>query len=198
MRVVLTGFMGTGKTAVGQRVAERLGRTFVDTDALVERRAGRAVREIFATDGEAAFRDREREAVAEACSLGDVVVATGGGALVDERNFARLADGGFMVCLTAAPEAIARRVRATAADRPLLGGRAGLTARIRELLAARAPVYARIGFAVDTTGRTVDQVADDVIAALSAAERAGRPAGRTATSGDGGGGRRPTGKAAVR
>ena len=81
MKVVLTGFMGTGKTAVGQRVAERLGWRFLDTDALIERQAGKTVREIFAADGERRFRDLERKAVAEACRSDDVVISTGGGAL---------------------------------------------------------------------------------------------------------------------
>lgn len=198
MRVVLTGFMGTGKTAVGQRVAERLGRAFVDTDALVERESGKPVREIFATEGEQVFRALERDAVVRACALGDVVVATGGGALGDAQSFARLADGGFMVCLTAAPAAIARRVRATAADRPLLAGRSGLTARIRELLEARAPIYARVGFQVDTTGRTIDQVADEIVAALAAAERPRSGARRAPGSGATPGERRAAGKAAAR
>ncbi|HZR81325.1 MAG TPA: shikimate kinase [Candidatus Binatia bacterium] len=171
MRVVLTGFMGTGKTVVGQRVAERLARPFLDTDAIVERRAGRTVREIFARDGEDRFRELEHEAVAEACATPDAVVATGGGALVDDRNFSALARDALMVCLTAEPGVIARRVRATAADRPLLKGRLGLTARIRELLAARAAVYARIPCAVDTSARTVEQVADEIVAALANAER---------------------------
>ena len=69
MRIVLTGFMGTGKTAVGQRVAQRLGRPFADTDALVEVLAGKAVRRIFADEGEDRFRELEREAVARACAL---------------------------------------------------------------------------------------------------------------------------------
>jgi shikimate kinase len=198
MRVVLTGFMGTGKTAVGLRVAERLGREFVDTDALVERRAGKPVRAVFATDGEKVFRELERAAVEEACAQGDVVVATGGGALIDERNVSRLADGSLMVRLTAAPSAIARRVRATAADRPLLAGAGGLTARIRELLEARAPIYARVPFAVDTTGKTIEAVADEVIAALATAEGPTRAVPRRATAARGAGARRSAPKAALR
>jgi shikimate kinase len=197
MRVVLTGFMGTGKTAVGQRVAERLGRQFLDTDALVERRAGKSVREIFATVGEDAFRALERDAVAEACRSVDTVVAIGGGALVDESNFARLADSSFLVCLTATPSAISRRVRATAALRPLLRGRSGLTARIRELLAERAPVYARVRYVVDTTDRTIEQVADEVIGGLRVAE--GTPVTpRRDGSTDAGRSRRSTRRAAAK
>jgi shikimate kinase len=170
MRVVLTGFMGTGKTAVGRRLAARLGRELVDTDALIERAAGRSVREIFASEGEASFRERERQAVREACASGDVVISTGGGTLTDERNFAALGDAGLLVCLTASPRAIARRVGATVAERPLLAGHPSLTGRIRELLDARAPVYARVPLQIDTSSLTVDQVVDAIIERLERAE----------------------------
>jgi len=170
MRVILTGFMGTGKTAVGRRLAQRLGRELVDTDALIERAAGRTIRDIFAQDGEARFRELERAAVAEACAADDVVISTGGGTLVDDRNFAALADAGMLVCLTATPRAIARRVRATVADRPLLHGHPSLTGRIRELLEARAAVYDRVPVQIDTSGLDVDQVVDAIVARLAAAE----------------------------
>lgn len=172
MRVVLTGFMGTGKTAVGQRVAQRLGRPFADTDALVEAMAGKPVRRIFAEDGEARFREFERDAVERACALGDAVVSTGGGALVDDRNFETLSRDALLVCLVADARTIARRVRGSAADRPLLGGGTSLVARIRELLEERAPVYARVSLRIPTDGRSVEQVADEVVAALEHSMRA--------------------------
>jgi len=173
MRIVLTGFMGTGKTAVGQRVAQRLGRPFADTDALVEVLAGKAVRRIFADEGEDRFRELEREAVARACALRDAVVSTGGGALLDDRNFAVLLRDALLVCLVADPRPIARRVRATAADRPLLQGGGTLVERIRELLERRSHAYARVPLRVDTSRRSVEQVADQVIAALEHTLRGG-------------------------
>lgn len=176
MRVTLTGFMGTGKTAVGRRLAARLGRPLVDTDALIEAESGRTVREIFAEEGEARFRELERAAVERACAAGDVVVSTGGGTLLDERNFRDLSDGGLLVCLTASPRAIARRVRATVAERPLLAGHPSLTARIRELLAARASMYERIPFQLDTSDLTVDEVVDAIVAKLAEAEAGASPA----------------------
>jgi shikimate kinase len=172
MRIVLTGFMGTGKTVVGRRLAARLGRELLDTDALVERAAGRTVREIFAEDGEARFRELEREAVASACAAGDVVVSTGGGALLDERSFQALARDALLVCLTATPRTIARRVRGTAHERPLLHGHASLVRRIRDLLAARAPLYARIPLEIDTSNLSVDEVVEEIVAHLERAERA--------------------------
>jgi shikimate kinase len=171
MRLVLTGFMGTGKTRVGRRVAERLGRPFLDTDAVIEKTAGRSVREIFATEGETSFRARERRALEEVCTMEDAVISIGGGALLASENRALLERSGLLVCLTATPEAIAERVAPSVADRPLLAGAASLPERIRELLAARAPAYAGVAEQVDTTGCSVEQVADEVIRRLREAER---------------------------
>lgn len=170
MRIVLAGFMGTGKTAVGRKLAARLGRPLLDTDAQIERAQGRTVREIFAVDGETRFRELERAAVQEACAAGDVVVSTGGGTLIDERNLAALADGGLVVCLTASPRTIARRVRASVAERPLLSGYSSLTGRIRELLDARTHVYARVPLQIDTSGLSVEQVVDEIVGRLGQAE----------------------------
>src|SRR5512146_2178710 len=111
--------MATGKSEVGRRLARVLGRPFVDIDGLVEADAGRSVAEIFAAEGEPAFRAREREAVARACAVPDAVVATGGGTLLDPENRRRLAAAGPIVCLAASPEDILRRVPDPAA-RPLL------------------------------------------------------------------------------
>lgn len=172
MRIVLTGFMGTGKTAVGRGLAARLGRELLDTDALVERATGRSVREIFAADGEPRFRELEREAVATACAAGDVVISSGGGTLIDERNFAALAQNGLLVCLTATPRAIARRVRGSVAERPLLHGHPSLTGRIRELLEQRAPLYSRIPLQIDTSNLSVDEVVTLIVDQLRRAEAA--------------------------
>jgi shikimate kinase len=177
MRIVLAGFMGTGKTVVGRKLAARLGRPLLDTDALIEQAQGRTVREIFASEGEPRFRELERAAVADACAAGDVVVSTGGGTLVDDRNLEALGDGGLMVCLTASPRTIARRVRNSVADRPLLSGHPSLTGRIRELLDARAHVYARLPVHIDTSNLAIDDVVDEIVARLEQAE-----AGRTTTS----------------
>jgi len=175
--VILAGFMGTGKTSVGRRVAQALGRTFVDTDALVEARAGRSVAEVFATDGEARFREMERDAVAHACAMDEAVIAIGGGALGDAESRRRLLDAGPVICLQAAPEDILRRV-GDASTRPLLAGvpgeapgaaRARRLANIRALLDERAPLYAFATHRLDTSGLSVDQVAERVCAIVRAA-----------------------------
>jgi shikimate kinase len=158
-QVILTGFMATGKSEVGRRLARSLGRPFVDIDGLVEADAGRTVAEIFAAEGEPAFRARERDAVARACAVPDAVVATGGGTLLDPENRRRLAAAGPIVCLAASPEDILRRVR-NPATRPLLANAngQGTLARVQQLLAERAPIYALATHTVDTSGLDVEQV----------------------------------------
>jgi len=159
-QLILTGFMATGKSEVGRRLARRLDRPFVDVDGLVEAAAGRSVKEIFAADGEAAFRALERDAVARACDVAGAVIATGGGTLLDPENQRRLAAAGPIVCLSASPEEILRRV-GDASSRPLLGNGTGpedRLSRIRTLLRERASAYAVATHQVDTSGLTPDEV----------------------------------------
>ena len=168
-QVILTGFMATGKTEVGRRLARRLGRPFVDIDGLVETAAGRSVADIFSSEGEARFRELERAAVMEACRMGEAVIATGGGTLLDPENRRRLAAAGPIVCLAAPPEEILRRIE-NPATRPLLAngkGPADRLTRIRALLAERAPVYALATHTVNTAGLGVDDVVERVQALVA-------------------------------
>ena len=162
-QLILTGFMGTGKTEVGRRLARATQRAFIDTDKLVEVSAGRSVAEIFASDGEARFRALEREAVRQAVAVPDAVVATGGGALLDPDSRRLMLSAGPVVCLTATPEEILRRVGA-ADDRPLLRG--GTPAerldKIREILAAREESYQLATHHIDTTGRSIDDLVGEI------------------------------------
>jgi len=161
--VILAGFMGTGKTAVGRRLARRLGRGFVDTDGLIEATAGRSVAEIFRDEGEEYFRRLEREAVAKAVTMPDAVVAVGGGALGDPQNRRQLLAAGPVVCLRATPEAILERV-GDAKSRPLLASLspAERLAEIRALIAAREVAYQSASHDVDTTDLSLDEVVDRV------------------------------------
>jgi shikimate kinase len=158
-RIVLVGFMGTGKTEVGRRLARALRRPFVDLDGLVEARAGKDIPAIFADEGEARFRALEREAVREAVCMPEAVIATGGGALLDAESRRLLLEAGLVVRLDAPPDVIVDRI-GTAGERPLLAGldRAGRIAKVRALLAERATAYATAPHAVDTTGLDVDAV----------------------------------------
>lgn len=155
--------MGTGKTSVGKRLAERLGWPFVDTDVMIEAREGRSVAEIFAANGEAYFRAREREAIAEAAAMRGAVVATGGGAILDERNFATLENAGLLVCLVASPEVILARTGG--GSRPLLDA-PDREARVRDLLASRSAAYGRVPHAIDTSHLSLEQVVDRVLTLL--------------------------------
>lgn len=154
--IVLVGMMGTGKTTVGRLLAERLARTLWDSDELIESRTGRTVREIFETDGEAAFRDLEAKALVEA--LADdrpAVIAAAGGVVLQAQNRAALRSP-TVVWLTGEPHILAGRVDA-GDHRPLLGDDPEITLRL--LLAQRGPLYAEVA---DVTVDTGDLSAEGV------------------------------------
>jgi shikimate kinase len=153
LNVYLTGFMGTGKSAVGRALARRLRRPFTDLDAAVERAEGRSVAEIFARRGEAAFRRLERAALARAAKRGGSVVALGGGALLDPRSRALAAKTGIVVRLTCSRRELVRRLRPRREFRPLLAG-GSLDARVARLLAARRGTYGGAHLTVSTTRLT--------------------------------------------
>lgn len=165
--IVLAGFMGTGKSSAGRRLAARLGREFVDTDALIERDAGTSIARIFADRGEAEFRAREKRAVAVAVGKEGRVVAVGGGAILDGENLAAMKAAGPVVCLTARPEIVLARV-AHDTGRPLLQGPQPLET-IRGLMAERAGAYARADVTIDTSDLTPDEVIETLLNALAAA-----------------------------
>jgi shikimate kinase / 3-dehydroquinate synthase len=158
---VLTGFMASGKTAVGRAVADRLGREFVDMDAMIEARAGKPIARIFAEDGEPAFRQIEAALCEELSTRDGLVIATGGGALVSLANRARMMTSGAVVCLTCGVDEIFRRVDGNA-DRPLLAVTDG-RAQIEQLLQARREAYAVIPWQIDTTTLSIEAVTDRVI-----------------------------------
>lgn len=162
--LVLLGFMGTGKTAVGRCLAERLGFGFADLDALVEAEAGCTIAQLFEREGEAGFRLRERRMAADVAARSGLVVATGGGVVLDPENLRVLAATGDLVCLTAEPETILQRV-AGDATRPLLRVPDPL-ARIRSLLGERRARYAAIPIQVPTDGLQPDEVAEAVLRRL--------------------------------
>jgi 3-dehydroquinate synthase len=161
--LVITGFMGTGKTSVGHEVAQRLGRPFVDMDVEIEARTGKSIPLIFAQDGEAAFRRIEAGLCRELGAHDNLVIATGGGALVDPANRAAMIEHAVAVCLTCeVDEILARMNKLENPDRPLLDV-ADPQAEIERLLAARRPAYAAIPWQVDTTRLPVAQVVEQVL-----------------------------------
>ena len=157
--------MATGKSRVGAVLSEKIGWPLVDADDEIVRRAGKAIESVFAEDGEETFRQLEREVIAELCSGRGQIIAAGGGAFVDEDNRRRMLAGGLVVCLSAEPETIYRRIveqDGDAAVRPLLAVDDPL-GRIRSLLEERAPAYAQAHCTVKTDGLAAAEVAELVL-----------------------------------
>lgn len=163
--IVLTGFMGTGKTTVGRLLAERLGFDFVDTDQMIEADHG-PIPLIFAEQGEEAFRAIERSLAAELATRQSTVIATGGRFMLDDANASALGSIARVFCLSAPLAVILERVLGDGtAHRPLLDGD-DPAGRIDTLLTERAAAYE--GFEqVDTAGRTPSDIADDIAGRLS-------------------------------
>ena len=157
-RVVLLGFMAAGKTETGAELARLLGWTHVDLDREIERRAGRSVAEIFATEGEARFREMEAEATRDVARRPGVVLSPGGGWITRADNLEALGAATLSVWLQVSPEEAVRRASATPGERPLLAGPDPLAAA-RRLLAERAPLYARAALHLTTEDRSPAQVA---------------------------------------
>jgi len=159
--VIITGFMGTGKTAVGRKVARLLGRPFVDMDAEIRKRAGKSIHDLFAEDGESTFRGMENALCEELCAQRELVIATGGGALVDPTNRERMMASGTVVCLCCDVDEIALRVSRNP-HRPLLDV-ADPRAEIERLLAKRHAAYAAIPWQIEASGLSIEDVAARVI-----------------------------------
>ena len=153
--IYLVGMMGAGKTTVGRLLARRLKLRFVDSDHEIERRCGVKVPTIFDIEGEAGFRSRETQVLADLTALEGIVLATGGGAVLAGENRQRLAAGGTVIYLCARPEDLYERVRQDR-NRPLLAT-ADPLARLRELYVQRDPLYRSIADVVVDTGRQTVQ-----------------------------------------
>ena len=159
--IVLVGFMGTGKTSVGQKLSARLQMPIIDTDDIIGADSGMAISDIFARYGESHFRDLETEAVHKAATLENHVISTGGGVVLRESNLEMLKRNGFVFCLTATPEEIWRRV-GSETHRPLLQGPNPL-AKIEQMLIDRRPFYAHADYEIPTTGLSIKAVADKIV-----------------------------------
>ncbi len=156
VNLYLVGFMGTGKTTVGRAVAHRLGFALLDSDHEIERRAGKSIPQIFATQGEAAFRVMERAFVEGGHPATGTVVACGGGLVVQPGSLELLKQKGVVICLHASLETILRRTQGNR-HRPLLDVENPME-RIRSLYAAREPIYNQAGTIILTDGRTLADI----------------------------------------
>lgn len=172
--LILVGFMGTGKTVTGKVLAERLGRAFVDMDGVIEAREGRSIPRIFSESGEPHFRELERALVQELAAQQNLVIAPGGGIVLNPDNIRDFSATGRVICLRASPEWILKRVGHDT-NRPLLQTDDKL-GRIRELLAKRQALYDAIPLQIDTDGKTPAEVADEIFGELGVRswEKAGR------------------------
>jgi shikimate kinase len=153
--IILTGFMGVGKTSIGTRLAGDLGYTFVDTDELIEADQKITITEIFSTFGEPYFRDVETRIIRTVLEGENQVVSTGGGAVIRDENREVFKEAGLVVCLTARPDVIYERIKHET-HRPLLKVSDPMT-RIRDLLESRAKFYSQADLIIDTSEKSVDE-----------------------------------------
>jgi shikimate kinase len=150
-KLFLVGMMGAGKTTVGRQLAKRLGKTFYDADREIEARTGVPVAVVFDIEGEPGFRKREAEVIEHLTALDDIVLATGGGAVLDPRNREHLSSRGFVIYLHALPAVLWQRTR-TDKSRPLLQG-GDPRERLEALYVLRDPLYREVADVVIETGR---------------------------------------------
>ncbi|MDD5449630.1 MAG: shikimate kinase [Candidatus Omnitrophica bacterium] len=167
--IVLVGFMGTGKSAVGKRLARQLNMKFISTDSVIEEREGRPIAEIFEKSGEPYFRGLEKSLISEISKEDNAVIAAGGGAVLDNENMANLRKKGVIICLDAAPAVIYERTKKYK-HRPLLNVEDPLL-KIRELLDKRAPCYAKADYRVDTSDKSIDEVVGEVLTVIARSRR---------------------------
>mgnify|MGYP002623432708 CR=1 FL=1 len=160
--VILTGFMGTGKTSLGKLLATKLGRPFIDIDKKIEQEQKLSIPKIFEQFGEAHFRELEKIAVKELSERRGLVIATGGGTIKDEENLRLLKSSGVLICLTTEPEEIFNRT-VRRGERPVLdGGGEERLETIKKLLAERKKFYDCADYEVDTTEWSPIQIIDDI------------------------------------
>ena len=160
MNIVLVGFMGTGKTAVGKLLAKEMGMKYISTDEVIEDRERRSINEIFKKSGEPYFRRVEKEVVKKVAELDKFIIDAGGGVMLDEENIQHLKKNAKIVCLSATPEVILERTKRYY-HRPLLNTEDPKTT-IEELLEFRAPFYGQADFSIDTTNLTIEQVMQEI------------------------------------
>jgi len=160
MNIYLVGFMGTGKTSVGRLLAKKKNLNFVDLDELIELKERRRIVDIFAKDGEPYFRKVEKKALKEVAGQKKFVVACGGGIVLDKENIEVMKKSGILVCLTAAPKEILKRVSVNT-GRPLLNVK-DPAGRIEVLLKMRAPYYTQVDKTIDTTALSIKEVVEKI------------------------------------
>ncbi len=159
--IILIGLMGAGKTTVGKILAKNLNKTFVDSDKLIENKAGITINEIFAKFGEEYFRNLEEEIIADISAKSGLVISTGGGAVRREKNIQNLKKNGILIYLSASPEVLFERIK-NEIDRPLLKNNKPLET-LKNLLKQREEFYLKAHFVIDTNNKDYNDVAQEII-----------------------------------
>ena len=159
--LILTGFMGSGKSSVGRLLAERLACPFVDLDAEIVSAAGRSINDIFADDGEQAFRSMESACLERVLGGGRAVIATGGGVVISDDNRSKMRSRGVVVNLVVSLPQVLRRLHG-AADRPLFAG-SNAPNSVKLLMDGREQFYADADIRIDTDGKSVEDVAAEIL-----------------------------------
>ena len=172
--IYLTGFMGSGKSTVGPKLAEALGRRFFDLDEVIEQRSEKTIAQIFQEEGEDFFRQVESETLKELSTRHLAVIALGGGAILELENLNLVKETGILICLMAEPAEIYRRV-GNSSKRPLLQGPHGnasseeaIYQHIEFLLRIRQPYYEEADLSIETTGKSVEEIVEEILEKLKA------------------------------
>jgi shikimate kinase len=169
MVITLIGYRGSGKSALSENLAKRIGWKSVDADLEIERQAGRSIREIFADSGEETFRKLEREVMVELLQRDRTLIAAGGGAILNEETRNEMKQAGPVVWLNGSAEILWKRIHGDAQTtdrRPNLTDKGGI-AEVETLLAQREPLYRECASVIiETDSRTLDELADSILAAL--------------------------------
>jgi len=169
MNIVLTGMMGTGKTAVGKKLAQKLNMKYIGTDEIIEKDVGMSIPKIFHRKGEPYFRDVETKAVKCVAMLDNFVIDTGGGVVQRSENMEELERNGTIICLTASPEVILKRTSKTN-YRPLLNVDDPVS-EVKKLLKRRKKFYKRCNRMIDTSDKGIEEVVDEIMKFLSEREK---------------------------
>jgi shikimate kinase len=164
--IALIGFMAAGKSAAGRALASKTGKTLVEVDALIEAMAGKSIKQIFAEEGEIAFREYEIAVIKELSSQKNLVLACGGGVVLNKINIDRLKQESVVIWLTASTEAILERLRTSRDTRPLMPGKSNEN-NVRSLLLFRQPFYeSAADLQVNTSGLSIEQVVENILKKL--------------------------------
>jgi shikimate kinase len=165
MNIILIGYRGTGKTSVGKRLSEKLRAAFCDTDELIEAAAGRSIREMVEEGGWSFFREREKKIIRDVAAMQGTVIATGGGAVMDEENAEVLKNQGILIWLNADVETIVQRIQNDSQSngkRPFFSGNDLLQETV-DVLEKRMPVYRRLAdLSVNTANKGIDEIVDEI------------------------------------